>query len=56
LKTLDRAERHVLMLFYAEELNTTEIALVLDMPEPAVQETLEDIQSRARIALAHAAV
>jgi DNA-directed RNA polymerase specialized sigma24 family protein len=54
-KTLSRCERFVLMLFYAEELDTSEIALVLNMSEPAVKATLDGLHSRARSVLADAA-
>lgn len=50
--TFDRTERLLLMLHYVEELTTTEIALVLDLGEAEVCETLERIRQQTRDAVA----
>jgi DNA-directed RNA polymerase specialized sigma24 family protein len=52
-RTLDRKERYVLMLRYAEDLSIDEIGLVLDLPPHEVEAILEDLRSRTRVALAH---
>lgn len=51
VRTLDQADRCLLMLFYAEGLNTGEISLVLDQPEFRVISRLDSIQSRTKTAL-----
>ena len=51
VRTLDYADRCLLMLFYAEGLSTGEISLVLDQPEFRVISRLETIQSRTKAAL-----
>ena len=53
VRTLDQADRCLLMLFYAEGLNTGEISLVLDQPEFRVISRLDTIQSRTKTALRH---
>ena len=52
IETLNRTERYVLMLYYAEELTITEISLVLDLPEHRVAETLDVLKGRTRELLA----
>ena len=51
VRTLDQADRCLLMLFYAEGLSTGEISLVLDQPEFRVISRLETIQTRTKTAL-----
>ena len=51
VRTLDQADRCLLMLFYAEGLSTGEISLVLDQPEFRVISRLDSIQSRTKAAL-----
>jgi DNA-directed RNA polymerase specialized sigma24 family protein len=51
VKTLTRTDRLVLMLFYAEQLNTAEIGQVLELSELTVEDRLDDLQDRARMAL-----
>ena len=51
LEKLDRIERHVLMLYYGEELTPAEIGLVLELPEARVITTLQELQTRAQEAL-----
>tara|TARA_B100000614_G_C14098819_1_gene306279 strand:+ start:22 stop:267 length:246 start_codon:yes stop_codon:yes gene_type:complete len=46
-KGLDRTERYVLLLFYADGLTTTEIGLVLDLPETKVRTMLESLRGEA---------
>lgn len=53
VRTLDQADRCLLMLFYAEGLSTGEISLVLDQPEFRVISRLDTIQSRTKTALRH---
>ena len=50
-EALNRTERQLIMLFYAERLTPAEIGLVLRMGEGRVNAMLEDIQHRARRAL-----
>ncbi|MHC5024442.1 MAG: sigma factor-like helix-turn-helix DNA-binding protein [Planctomycetota bacterium] len=50
--TLDRTERYVLMLHYAEELTIDEIGQVLDLPPYRVEAILDDLRARTRVALA----
>ena len=53
IQSLNRAERHVLMLHYAEELTIDEISQVLDLPAPRVEAILESLRERTRAALQH---
>ncbi|MHC5001608.1 MAG: hypothetical protein ACYTJ0_00650 [Planctomycetota bacterium] len=48
---MNRTERQLLMLFYAEELTTAEIGVVLDLAETQVRNMLESLQQRARAVL-----
>ena len=52
-QTLNRTERFVLMLHYAEELTIDEISQVLDVPEHRVEAILESLRERTRAALQH---
>ena len=54
--TLDRADRLLLMLFYAEQLSMSEISLVLDQPEFRIADRLKLIQQRTREALSKFAI
>lgn len=54
LKALDRTERLILMLTYAEKLSLAEVAMVLDMPERRVEASLGRLRKRCE-ALLHAA-
>ena len=56
VEQLDRVQRHVLMLYYAEELTPAEIGLVLEIPESTVITTLQELQARAQDALSVAPV
>ena len=51
VKTMDWADRCLLMLFYAEGLSTNEISLVLDQPEFRVIDRLKLLRGRVRSAL-----
>lgn len=51
MNTLDRTERLILLLFYADQLTQTEISLVLDMPENRVGTMLGTLHERASAAL-----
>jgi RNA polymerase sigma factor for flagellar operon FliA len=51
VRALNRTERQLLMLFYAEELTTAEIGVVLDLAETQVRNMLESLQQRARAVL-----
>ena len=48
VRALSRTERQLLMLFYAEELTTAEIGVVLDLAESQVRTMLETLQQRAK--------
>ena len=48
VRALSRTERQLLMLFYAEELTTAEIGVVLDLAESQVSATLDLLRQRAR--------
>ncbi len=48
MNALNRVERLVMMLFYAEELSTKEIALVLEMSEKAVATILLRLRTLVR--------
>lgn len=47
LRGLDRNERYVLALFYADQLTVPEISLVLDLAEYRVRGILEQLRDRA---------
>ena len=49
--TLSRLERHILMLYYAEELTINEISLVLDISQPRIREILGVLRTRTQQAL-----
>ena len=51
VSTLDRADRLLLMLFYAEQLSMSEISLVLEQPEFRIADRLKLLQQRTREAL-----
>ena len=51
-RSLTRVERHVLMLYYCEELTADEIGIVLDLPVKRVVGLLEDLRERTSRALA----
>ena len=53
--TLDRTERLILLLFYADQLSQTEISLVLDLPESRVSTMLGALKRQATEAMAHPA-
>lgn len=48
LRALDRTERYVLALFYADNLSVPEIGMVLDLPEYRVHSILDRLRDRAR--------
>lgn len=56
VRTLDWADRCLLMLFYAEGLTTNEISQVLDQPEHKVVDRLTLIRERVKGALQGAVV
>ncbi len=41
LNALNRTDRYVVLLYYADDLTPTEISLVLDIPKSRVTQTLE---------------
>lgn len=51
IRTLDWADRCLLMLFYAEGLTTNEISLVLDQPEHRITKRLALIRERVKSAM-----
>lgn len=51
VRTMDNADRCLLMLFYAEGLSTGEISLVLDQPEFRIESRLDAIRKRTKAAL-----
>ena len=51
VRTLDQTDRYLLMLFYAEGLDTSEISLVLDQPEFRITDRLHEIRERTKAAL-----
>jgi len=53
--TLDRTERLILLLFYADQLSQTEISLVLDLPESRVSTMLGTLKRQATEAMKHPA-
>ena len=55
MSTLNRTERLILLLFYADQLSQTEIGLVLDMPENRVSTMLGSLRQQASAALKHEA-
>lgn len=48
ISTLDKTHRLILMLFYVDRLTPTEIGVVLDLPEPHIQDILDTVRCRAR--------
>lgn len=55
LSTLDRSERLLLLLHWADDLTPLEIGCVLDLPTAEVEGRLEALRARAEEALAPAA-
>lgn len=53
MDTLNRTERLILLLFYADQLSQTEISLVLDLPESRVNTMLGSLKDQAVAALQH---
>jgi len=53
MDTLNRTERLILLLFYADQLSETEIGLVLDMPESRVNTMLGSLRRQATAAIKH---
>jgi DNA-directed RNA polymerase specialized sigma24 family protein len=53
MDTLNRTERLILLLFYADQLSQTEIAMVLDLPEGRVSSMLGTLQRQAADAIKH---
>ena len=51
MNTLDRTERLILLLFYADQLSHTEISLVLDLPESRVSTMLGSLKRQATEAM-----
>lgn len=51
--TLNRTERLILLLFYADQLSQTEISLVLDLPESRVSSMLGSLRRQATEAMQH---
>lgn len=51
VRTLDQTDRYLLMMFYAEGLDTSEISLVLDQPEFRITNRLHEIKERTKAAL-----
>ena len=51
VRTMDNADRCLLMLFYAEGLSMGEISLVLDQPEFRIESRLDTIRERTKAAL-----
>jgi len=56
VRTLDWADRCLLMLFYAEGLSTNEISQVLDQPEFKVVDRLKRLRERVKGAVESYAV
>lgn len=50
VRSMDWADRCLLMLFYAEGLSTNEISLVLDQPEFRIIDRLKLIRGRVKSA------
>ncbi|MCZ6834165.1 MAG: hypothetical protein O7G85_00170 [Planctomycetota bacterium] len=53
VRTMDWADRCLLMLFYAEGLSTDEISQVLDQPEHRIADRLKLIRERVKGAMDH---
>ncbi len=53
MSTLNRTERLILLLFYADQLSQTEISLVLDLPESRVNSMLGSLKRQATEAMQH---
>lgn len=51
VRSMDWADRCLLMLFYAEGLSTNEISLVLDQPEFRINDRLKLIRERVKSAV-----
>ena len=51
MDTLNRTERLILLLFYADQLSQAEIGLVLDLPESRVSTMLGSLKQQAVAAL-----
>jgi len=49
--TLNRTERLILLLFYADQLSETEISLVLDLPQSRVSSMLGSLKRQATAAM-----
>ncbi len=47
MSTLNRTERLILLLFYADQLSQAEISLVLDLPESRVNSMLDSLKEQA---------
>ncbi len=56
MSTLDRTERLILLLFYADQLSEAEIGLVLDLPQSKVNTMLGTLKRQATEAMKHPAV
>ncbi len=56
VQSLNRVERQVLVLYYAEELSPAEIGLVLELAQTRVLAVLDDLHVRARTVLAACAI
>ncbi len=56
MSTLNRTERLILLLFYADQLSQTEISLVLGLPESKVNEMLGSLKDQAVTAMQQGAV
>ena len=56
VRTMDWADRCLLMLFYAEGLTTGEISLVMDQPEYRIANRLKLIRDRVKGAMDHVVV
>ncbi len=46
LESLDKTDRYIVMLYYADGLTLPEIALVLDLPTPVVQSVINRLRGR----------
>ena len=53
MNTLNRTERLILLLFYADQLSQMEIGLVLNLPETRVSSMLGTLQQQAAAAIGH---
>lgn len=48
---LDRVDRYILLMTYAEQMSCQEVALVLEWPEDRVRTRLETLKTQAQRAL-----